>query len=150
MKYKTVNLMHAFFLGPRWRASSWTCRLGSGKAGEFSSSMNRARLNVTFCLLVCMLTQHIQVSLNHSHQSLSRDSPDQANALSVKSELRYPIIQAIRSQWESQDLPTLRAISTMWRMTRHLRNKGTTCVHRIRDKGTGFDHRGHSLMTADG
>ena len=24
----------------------------------------------------------------------------------VKSELRYPIIQAIRSQWESQDLPT--------------------------------------------
>ena len=26
---------------------------------------------------------------------------------SVKSELRYPIIQAIRSQWESQDLPTL-------------------------------------------
>ena len=23
----------------------------------------------------------------------------------VKSELRYPIIQAIRSQWESQDLP---------------------------------------------
>ena len=25
---------------------------------------------------------------------------------SVKSELRYPIIQAIRSQWESQDLPT--------------------------------------------
>ena len=27
--------------------------------------------------------------------------------LFVKSELRYPIIQAIRSQWESQDLPTL-------------------------------------------
>ena len=26
---------------------------------------------------------------------------------SVKSELRYPIIQAIRSQWESQDLPAL-------------------------------------------
>ena len=25
----------------------------------------------------------------------------------VKSELRYPIIQAIRSQWESQDLPAL-------------------------------------------
>ena len=25
----------------------------------------------------------------------------------VKSELRYPIIQAIRSQWESQDLPML-------------------------------------------
>ena len=25
----------------------------------------------------------------------------------VKSELRYPITQAIRSQWESQDLPTL-------------------------------------------
>ena len=27
-------------------------------------------------------------------------------AVIVKSELRYPIIQAIRSQWESQDLPT--------------------------------------------
>ena len=27
--------------------------------------------------------------------------------LTVKSELRYPIILAIRSQWESQDLPTL-------------------------------------------
>ena len=24
-----------------------------------------------------------------------------------------------------------------------------TCVHQIRDKGTGFDHMGHSLMTAD-
>ena len=31
----------------------------------------------------------------------------------VKLELRYPIIQAIRSQWESQDLSTFRAISTM-------------------------------------
>ena len=35
-------------------------------------------------------------------------------------------------------------------MTQHLRNKGTTHVHRIRDKGTGFDHKGQSLMTADG
>ena len=26
----------------------------------------------------------------------------------------------------------------------------TTHVHRIRDKGTGFDHKGHSLLTADG
>ena len=34
----------------------------------------------------------------------------------VKSELRYPIIQAIRSQWELQDFPKW-AISTMWRMT---------------------------------
>ena len=33
---------------------------------------------------------------------------------SVKSELRYPIIQAIRSQWESQDLP---ALGNQYRMT---------------------------------
>ena len=38
----------------------------------------------------------------------------------------------------------------MWQMTQHLKNKGTTHVHWIRDKGTGFDHKGHSLMTADG
>ena len=31
---------------------------------------------------------------------------DAVNVSSVKSELRYPIIQVIRSQWESQDLPT--------------------------------------------
>ena len=43
-----------------------------------------------------------------------------------------------------------RTISTMWRMMQHPRNKGTTHVHRIRDKGTGFDHKGHYLITADG
>ena len=35
-------------------------------------------------------------------------------------------------------------------MTQHLRNKGMTHVHQIRDKGTGFDHMGHSLLIADG
>ena len=68
----------------------------------------------------------------------------------VKLELRYPIIQAIRSQWESQDLSAFRAISTMWQITQYLRNKGTRHVHWIRDKGTGFDRKGHCLMTADG
>ena len=46
--------------------------------------------------------------------------------------------------------PRFRAISTMWRMTQHPRNEGTRYVHRIRDKGTGFDHKGHSLLTTDG
>ena len=42
--------------------------------------------------------QDIDPADSHFHRNL--DQP-------VKSELRYPIIQAIRSQWESQDLPAL-------------------------------------------
>ena len=31
-------------------------------------------------------------------------------------------------------------------MIQHLRNEGTRHVHRIRDKGTGFNHMDHCLM----
>ena len=68
----------------------------------------------------------------------------------VKSELRDPIIQAIRSQWELQDPLTFKGNQYHVMGGIAPRNEGTTHVHRIRDKGTGFGHKGHSLMIADG
>ena len=68
----------------------------------------------------------------------------------VKSELRYPIIQAIRSQWESQDLPTSGNQYHVMDVTASQEQGYNTCVPNQGYKGTGFDHKGHCLMTADG
>ena len=62
----------------------------------------------------------------------------------VKLELRYPIIQAIRSQWESQDLP---ASGNQYHVT-----DDTASQEQEYNKCTpnqGY-HKGHYLMTADG
>ena len=40
----------------------------------------------------------------------------------------------------------LRAISTARQMTQESRSEGTSHMHQIRDKGTGFSHKGHCLL----